>query len=92
MVKVLVIILCFVARPTRELTLQIEEEAQKYCRREGSGLRTTAVFGGSSKGAQVKELRGGVDVVIATPGRCKVCNLAYILLVIILIFMYSGSH
>jgi ATP-dependent RNA helicase RhlE len=53
--------------PTRELAAQIEESFLAYG--EGSGLRSCAVYGGVRKSVQVKKLRGGVDVLIATPGR-----------------------
>ena len=55
--------------PTRELVVQIEEEAQKYCRASKGLVQATAVFGGNSKGPQIKALKEGVDIVIATPGR-----------------------
>ncbi len=32
-------------------------------------MQATAVFGGNSKGPQIKALKDGVDIVIATPGR-----------------------
>lgn len=53
--------------PTRELALQIFENFVQY----GSHmpLRSCVIFGGVSQEPQVKELRRGVDVLIATPGR-----------------------
>ena len=58
---------CLVMAPTRELVLQITDEAAKY----GSavGCRTVAVYGGAPKWKQAEELKGGCDVVVATPGR-----------------------
>src|SRR6185436_20156109 len=53
--------------PTRELALQIEANAKIYGRR--SGLRTVAVVGGQSLPSQIKALRTGVDILVATPGR-----------------------
>lgn len=53
--------------PTRELALQIRESFFTYGKY--LGFRTTAVFGGVGYGMQVNELRRGVDVLIATPGR-----------------------
>lgn len=53
--------------PTRELAQQVTTVLEDLA---GSrGFRTAAVYGGSSMGAQTKALRGGVEIVIATPGR-----------------------
>lgn len=56
-----------VLAPTRELAIQVTEAIKKY----GSGrkLSVLTVYGGSDIGAQMKSLRRGVDVVVATPGR-----------------------
>ena len=56
-----------VLSPTRELATQIFESFQTY----GSNLhlRHAVVFGGVSQSGQVRAMRGGVDVVVATPGR-----------------------
>ncbi|HZM87920.1 MAG TPA: DEAD/DEAH box helicase [Blastocatellia bacterium] len=56
-----------VLAPTRELALQIEANANLYGR--ASGLRTVAVVGGESLPRQIKALRTGVDILVATPGR-----------------------
>ena len=53
--------------PTRELAAQVDESFQKYSRH--SGLRVAAVYGGVPLEPQERALRGGVDVVVATPGR-----------------------
>ncbi len=53
--------------PTRELALQVAEQAQKLS--HNTGLRITTVYGGVGYGPQEQALRKGVDVVIATPGR-----------------------
>ena len=58
-----------VLAPTRELVMQIETEAQKYA--VSSGLSVVSVYGGVSKFTQIKEIRSGVDIIIATPGRCN---------------------
>ena len=53
--------------PTRELALQIHEDAEvigKY-----TGFKMQAVFGGVDYRAQADSLRNGVDVVMGTPGR-----------------------
>ena len=58
-----------VMAPTRELAVQIEEEASKFG--GAVGLRTTVCYGGAPKYNQCRILKGGVDVVIGTPGRLK---------------------
>lgn len=56
-----------VMAPTRELAVQIEEEAVKFGR--SSGLKTCCCYGGAPKGPQAGALRDGVHGVIGTPGR-----------------------
>jgi ATP-dependent helicase YprA (DUF1998 family) len=53
--------------PTRELAIQIMEEAQRFGR--PLGIRTVCCYGGSPKYAQIAALSRGVECVIATPGR-----------------------
>ena len=53
--------------PTRELAVQVSEAIYKYGR--GLGVRVLPVYGGQPIGRQLSRLRGGVDVVVATPGR-----------------------
>ncbi len=53
--------------PTRELAAQIGESLKKYGLY--TSLRYSCIFGGVSQVPQVKALRYGVDVVVATPGR-----------------------
>ncbi|KAJ6808567.1 putative DEAD-box ATP-dependent RNA helicase 30 [Iris pallida] len=53
--------------PTRELAVQIQEEAQKFG--SHSNTRSTCVYGGAPKGPQIRDLKKGVEIVIATPGR-----------------------
>merc|ERR1719145_271093 len=53
--------------PTRELAMQIQTEVQKFT--SGTGIRCTACFGGVSRYGQASDLRRGVEVCIATPGR-----------------------
>jgi ATP-dependent RNA helicase RhlE len=53
--------------PTRELAIQIDESFAAYGKYVG--LRHLVVFGGVSQVPQVNALRGGVDILIATPGR-----------------------
>ena len=56
-----------VLTPTRELCVQVDESFRKYGRH--TGLRVAAVFGGVGIEPQTKELKQGVDVIVATPGR-----------------------
>ncbi len=56
-----------VLAPTRELVIQISEQAQKLTAH--TSLRVATVYGGANMGQQTGQLRRGVDVVIATPGR-----------------------
>ena len=53
--------------PTRELAVQIQEECTKFG--ASSKIRNTCVYGGVPKGQQVRDLRRGSEIVIATPGR-----------------------
>jgi ATP-dependent RNA helicase DeaD len=53
--------------PTRELAMQVSEAIHKYAR--GSGTSVVPLYGGSSMEQQIRALRRGVDVVVATPGR-----------------------
>ncbi|MBN8598200.1 MAG: DEAD/DEAH box helicase [Planctomycetes bacterium] len=56
-----------VLSPTRELATQIGESFQAYGRH--TGLRGVCIFGGVSQGRQVRALRDGIDILVATPGR-----------------------
>ena len=56
-----------VLSPTRELASQIADSFRAYGRH--LGLTTATVFGGVKHGPQVRALAGGVDVLVATPGR-----------------------
>ncbi len=53
--------------PTRELAIQIHESFAAYGRY--TGLTHAVIFGGVSQVPQVNQLRHGVDILIATPGR-----------------------
>jgi superfamily II DNA/RNA helicase len=57
-----------VLAPTRELVLQVAKAADSYGRYV-PGLRVATVVGGVPYGAQLKALRGPLDILIATPGR-----------------------
>ena len=55
--------------PTRELAVQIGEVARQLVRHEAQAVKVTVVFGGVSINPQMMGLRGGADIVVATPGR-----------------------
>lgn len=56
-----------VLTPTRELAAQVQDNAQYYGRH--TSLKTEVVFGGVKINPQMQRLRGGVDLLVATPGR-----------------------
>ena len=56
-----------VLTPTRELALQVEESIRTYGARRP--VRSTPIYGGVGFDPQVRALRAGPDVVVATPGR-----------------------
>lgn len=53
--------------PTRELAAQIGDSIETYAKY--AHIRHTVIFGGVKQGAQIRALRSGVDIVVATPGR-----------------------
>jgi len=56
-----------IVTPTRELAIQINESFKTYGRY--TELKSAVIFGGVKQSAQVKTLQGGIDILIATPGR-----------------------
>ena len=58
---------CLVLEPTRELAAQVETAFRDYGR--FTDLRVALVHGGVGYGKQREELKRGVDVLVATPGR-----------------------
>ncbi|QYF91755.1 DEAD/DEAH box helicase [Massilia sp. PAMC28688] len=56
-----------VLTPTRELAVQVAENVKAYAKH--TPLRSTVVFGGMDMKQQTVILKGGVEIVIATPGR-----------------------
>ncbi|OMJ15653.1 ATP-dependent RNA helicase dbp2 [Smittium culicis] len=56
-----------VLSPTRELAVQIQSECNKYG--ASSKIKNTCIYGGVPRGPQIRDLREGVEIVIATPGR-----------------------
>ncbi len=57
------LILC----PTRELAMQVAEAVHRYGK--PMGVQVLAIYGGASMDTQIRALKRGVDVVVATPGR-----------------------
>ena len=58
---------CLILAPTRELAVQIEEEAKVLV--GTSGLKAFSVYGGVGYEKQIANLKKGVDIIIGTPGR-----------------------
>jgi ATP-dependent RNA helicase DeaD len=54
--------------PTRELCLQIVKEIELF-KKYMLGVSVVAVYGGASIGLQIRDLKRGVQIVVATPGR-----------------------
>ena len=53
--------------PTRELAMQVAEAVHKYGK--SMGIRALPIYGGAAMESQLRMLKHGVDVVVATPGR-----------------------
>ncbi len=68
--------------PTRELAVQVDESVRTYGRTVS--LRSTVVYGGMPMDPQIKALRAGIEILVATPGRLldlvgqKVANLGLV--------------
>ena len=60
---------CVILAPTRELAMQIEQDAQAFFK--AANIESIAVFGGTDYEKQANKIKGGVDVIVATPGRLK---------------------
>ena len=58
---------CLILEPTRELALQVEEAFHKFAK--FTDLQVTIVYGGVGYGKQTSDLRRGMDILAATPGR-----------------------
>ena len=56
-----------VVTPTRELALQVAENAKRYS--SGTSIRTAVIFGGVGANPQIDQLKRGIDILVATPGR-----------------------
>ncbi|XP_066562953.1 DEAD-box helicase 3 X-linked a isoform X3 [Amia ocellicauda] len=59
--------IALILAPTRELALQIYDEARKFAYR--SKVRPCVVYGGADIGQQIRELERGCHLLVATPGR-----------------------
>lgn len=76
-----------VLTPTRELADQVADNALKYAKY--TDIRTAVVFGGVDMSAQTSLLRGGIELLIATPGRLldhitqKTANLSQVQILIL---------
>ncbi|MBO9201944.1 MULTISPECIES: DEAD/DEAH box helicase [Niastella] len=55
--------------PTRELVLQITDTVRALARH--TGLRFAPIFGGVPQHSQVQQIRAGLDILVATPGRLQ---------------------
>ena len=55
--------------PTRELSTQVGEQIRQLAQHLPRALKVAIVFGGVSINPQMLRLRGGADIVVATPGR-----------------------
>ncbi|MDD3354949.1 DEAD/DEAH box helicase [Zoogloea sp.] len=53
--------------PTRELAMQVFESVKMYSKH--LPLRSTCIYGGVDMNPQIQELRRGIEIVVATPGR-----------------------
>ncbi|MEX2270649.1 MAG: DEAD/DEAH box helicase [Vicinamibacterales bacterium] len=57
----------FILVPTRELAMQVAEATHKYAK--GQTLIVVPIYGGAPMDQQIRSLRRGADIVVATPGR-----------------------
>jgi len=61
------VVRALVVAPTRELAEQIHDHVTRMGVR--SGIRSVTIYGGVNIGPQIQKLRGGVEIVVACPGR-----------------------
>ncbi|KAL3616357.1 DEAD-box ATP-dependent RNA helicase 37 [Castilleja foliolosa] len=59
--------LALILSPTRELSIQIHEEAKKFAYE--TGVKVVVAYGGAPISQQLRELERGVEILVATPGR-----------------------
>ncbi|MFG1491454.1 DEAD/DEAH box helicase, partial [Oceanospirillum sp. HFRX-1_2] len=55
--------------PTRELAVQVEEAVKAYTAYYPRRIKSLAVYGGVSINTQMQAMKGGCDLMVATPGR-----------------------
>jgi superfamily II DNA/RNA helicase len=60
-----------VLAPTRELALQVSSQFKIFSKQ--LGLRVVTIYGGAGMDAQLRALKGKVDIIVATPGRLNDC-------------------
>lgn len=65
--------------PTRELAIQIDKEIAKIGKY--TGLRHTAVYGGTGMKPQIEAIENGIDILVGTPGRVMDIYLKHVLVV-----------
>ena len=56
-----------IVTPTRELAIQIEENIKDYSKY--TNIKHAVIFGGVKQGRQVEQIRRGINILVATPGR-----------------------
>ena len=62
--KLQAIVLC----PTRELAVQVADEIRRLCKFM-HGIKVLPIYGGQDIGKQIRSLKGGIQLIIGTPGR-----------------------
>lgn len=60
-----------VLAPTRELALQVSSQFKIFSKQ--LGLKVVTIYGGAGMDAQLRALKGKVDIIVATPGRLNDC-------------------
>ncbi len=82
--------LSLIVTPTRELAIQIGESISTYAKY--TNIKNAVIYGGVKQGAQTDELKQGVDVLVATPGRLlDLMNQGYISLQAIKYFVLDEA-
>ena len=61
------VVRALILTPTRELAAQVEESVRLYGKY--TNLNSAVIFGGVGINPQIKQLKHGVDILVATPGR-----------------------
>ncbi len=56
--------------PTRELALQVSQELRKFAKYK-EGVKIVTVYGGEPITGQIRDLKGGADIIVGTPGRIQ---------------------